>query len=314
MDTTVGRYEAKNKRFGAVLSAVVHVALLLFLLLSFLEFPDPPPGQEGILVNLGIPDMGQGNENSEPAPMDPVEDEAEEDTDPEEIIEETQEEITPPVEEEVIIDEEPEPDPVKEVVKTEDPEAIALKKREERIKSERAEAKRKQQVEENKRIAEEEARKRAEAEAKRKAAEEAARKKREADKMAEGIGGLFGPGKGKGNTGTPGSQGDPNGDPNSNVLVGKSTGSGTVGGGLDGRGVKARPKISDRTQKTGKVVVTVCVNAAGSVISAKYTQRGSTTTDSTLRSIAEKNAKKWKFEPGSVDKQCGTITFNFKVK
>ena len=118
----------------------------------------------------------------------------------------------------------------------------------------------------------------------------------------------------KGKTGTSGNQGDPGGDPNSNVLEGISTGSGKVGGGLGSRGVLASPKVTDNSQKTGRVVVKVCVDSTGKVISAKFTQGGSTTTDSRLRAVAEKNALRWKFSKGTMDKQCGTITYDFKVQ
>ena len=120
-------------------------------------------------------------------------------------------------------------------------------------------------------------------------------------------------GDGKGNTGTPGNQGDPNGDPNASNLDGISTGSGMVGGGLGNRGGKG-PKITDKSQATGRVVVKVCVDSRGKVVSAKYTQSGSTTSNSQLRRLAESNAKKWSFKPGELDKQCGTITYEFKVK
>ena len=57
------------------------------------------------------------------------------------------------------------------------------------------------------------------------------------------IGGLFGQdGDGKGETGKPGNQGDPSGDPKCmKILEGISTGSGDIGGNLGGRGVLYKP-------------------------------------------------------------------------
>src|SRR5690606_8890900 len=127
------------------------------------------------------------------------------------------------------------------------------------------------------------------------------------------YGDLLGTG-GKGNTGKPGSQGDPNGDPNSNILEGISNGSGRVGGGLGNRGVLHEPRIEDRSQKTGRVVISVCVDKSGKVIRAEYTQKGSTTTDSELREIARKAALQFKFTTSEIVEQCGTITVDFKVK
>jgi len=339
--TAVNQHEEKNKKTGAVFSFAVHVGLFILALLPFLTFPDPPPGQEGILVNLGIPDVGQGSENapiasSEPEVSEPVE----------ETVEAEPEEVAEPE----VVEPEPEPEPVeevappvktepvkKEVVKTEDPKALALKKKKEKERKEqeerrKADAEKKRKADAKKRA---DAKKKADAEAKKRAA--AAKKKAEADakKKAEDAakakaaadakkyndaknkyGSLFGggDGEGKGKTGKPGNQGDPGGDPNSNNLEGISTGTGKVGGGLGSRGVLASPRVTDNSQKKGRVVVKVCVDGNGKVISAKFTQSGSTTTDSTLRAKAEKNARSWKFSKGSMDKQCGTITYDFKVK
>jgi TonB family protein len=87
-----------------------------------------------------------------------------------------------------------------------------------------------------------------------------------------------------------------------------------VGGGLGSRGVTYEPKISDNSQKVGKVVVNVCVDRSGKVISAEYTQKGSTTTDSDLRELAERSARKFVFTESGIEKQCGTITVDFKVR
>ncbi len=93
-----------------------------------------------------------------------------------------------------------------------------------------------------------------------------------------------------------------------------STGSGEIGGGLGGRGVLSKPKITDNSQKVGDVVMKVCVNSDGQVISAKFTQAGSTSSDPGLVATAVKAAKKYKFSKGSVDKQCGTIKIKFRVR
>ena len=132
-----------------------------------------------------------------------------------------------------------------------------------------------------------------------------------------GFGGAFGGGngKGKGNSGKTGNPGDPNGDPNSNVLTGITTGSGTVGGGLGGRGIKNKGQtITDNTQDAGTVYLNVCVDSQGNVVSAEYTQKGSTTNNSQLIAKAIANAKQWKFQSSSIDKQCGTIRYDFKLK
>ena len=162
------------------------------------------------------------------------------------------------------------------------------------------------------RIKEAQAKKQAQAESQRKAAEEA--KRQEAyNNTKKSYGDLLG-GDGKGNTGKPGNQGDPSGDPNAKALEGISKGSGRVGGGLGNRGVLHEPKISDASQKTGRVVISVCVDKNGKVIKADYTQKGSTTTDSELKDIARRAAMQFKFTDSDVEEQCGTITVDFKIK
>jgi TonB family protein len=303
MESIITTQERKNSTRGKVISVVVHIGLILLALLPLLHYPDPPPGQEGILVNLGLPDVGQGDENA--GPTAPAE--------PEPAEESPQEEEVEPEPEPEPVKADPVPVPEKEVVKTEDPNEVALKRKKEEERKRQEEADRKQREEEAKQKAEAEAKRKAEAEAKKRAEEEA-RKKAEADKLKNDIGGLFGEGSGKGNTGTAGNQGDPNGDPNASNLEGISTGSGKVGGGLGSRGVLKSPAVTENSQKAGTVVVSVCVDSNGKVVSADFTQRGSTTADSQLVNAAIRNAKNWQFSDGSVDKQCGTITYNFKVK
>lgn len=89
----------------------------------------------------------------------------------------------------------------------------------------------------------------------------------------------------------------------------------SIGSELAARPVVARPKMTDeQTQKTGKVVVNICVDAAGNVVSADYTQRGSTTNDPELCARAVAWAKEYRFAPTKQAKQCGEIVFNFRLK
>jgi len=111
-----------------------------------------------------------------------------------------------------------------------------------------------------------------------------------------------------------GVQGDPLGSRDAKILEGISRGKGEVGEGLDSRGILYEPNFDDSSQKSGRVVVKVCINNMGKVISSKFTQRGSSTTDLELITIAEKNAKKYRFTPSNKERQCGTITIDFIVK
>ena len=190
----------------------------------------------------------------------------------------------------------------KDVVTAEDPNVAAIKKREEERKK----------VVEDERRRDKEAKEKAEIAEKERKADEA-RKQAEYDKAKKQFGDAFG-GSGKGSTDKAGNQGDPKGDPNAKNLEGISTGKGNIGGGLSGRGVVYQPTITDKSQKTGIVVVNICVNNKGEVTRATYTQKGSTTADNDLRRIAETSAKKFKFSASNVDEQCGTVTINFKVQ
>jgi TonB family protein len=256
---------------GWAVSLAMHILFLALLCLPFLVTRIPPPESEGLLVNLGLQDQGQGNEtpkgqtkelSASPTPQKP------------------QPEIKPSASH----------TPAKETVQK------SITSKEDSGVTAR----------------ETEAREKAAADAQRKAAEEA-QQQAAYNNAKKSYGDLLG-NSGKGNTGKAGSQGDPNGDPNSDILEGISKGSGRVGGGLGNRGVLHEPQINDRSQKTGRVVITVCVDKTGKVIKAEYTQKGSTTTDSELRDMARKAALQFKFTTSEIEEQCGTITVDFKVK
>lgn len=288
----------QDERKGRIISGIVHAIMLLLIILPLMSYPDPPPGQQGVLVSFGTPDMGSGDDMP--------------DTQQEEMVNPTPpSEVAPPEVEEV--KEEPKEKPKQKPkettkVKTQNnAETIRIKQEQAKeTKRRELEAQRQREIDAQERAAEA-AKRKADAEAKAKA--DAEKKKYEDAKKQ--YGGLFGGGKGE--TDSPGNQGDPNGNPNSDVLTGISTGAGTIGGGLENRG-GAGPAIEDRSQEQGKVVIRICVNSSGKVTSAEFTQRGSTTSSRTLIALAKKNALQYTFNSGSTDKQCGTIAYNFRVQ
>ncbi len=307
LDYQVNQKERQNKNKARLSSTAVLLLLLVLFVFPFFTYPDPKPEQEGILVNLGFPDQGQGSENA--APAAPSKPQVSEPTPP-------VPEPTPPQPEPIPQKAAPQPEP-KDVVTTEDPEAIALKKQQEeqRRAQEAAEQRRREEAARKEAVEEAERKQREAAERKRR--EEQARKESEANKLKDQLGGLFNNnGEGKGNTGTSGSQGDPNGDPDASKLEGITTGSGKVGGGLAGRGGSG-PQLSDKSQKSGQLTIRVCINSSGKVVSADFTQQGSygsVAADQTIIRNTINNAKKWNFDSGTQDKQCGTITYVFKLK
>ncbi|MBB4077907.1 outer membrane biosynthesis protein TonB [Lewinella aquimaris] len=323
MNTTLSESELRGDRAGKITATVGFLLIVVLLLIPIFFFQNPPPGQPGILVNLGFVDMGDGDENAaapsqpkpEPEPTPAVAAPA-----------------TPPPPPPAA---KPEPKPEqREVIVTEDPAAIALRKQkareeaarqaDERRQKQEADAERRRQQQEadaERRRQQEEAaeRKRQEdaAAARAAAAAEAERKRQaEAAALKGQLGGAFGTGNGRGNTGTPGNQGVDNGDPNADRLSGISTGSGRVSGGLGGRGVLASPPVQENSQVSGTVVIEVCVNPQGQITKADYTQNGSSTADPTLVAAARNNAKKWRFVADQMApaEQCGRISYNFKVQ
>ena len=73
-------------------------------------------------------------------------------------------------------------------------------------------------------------------------------------------------GSGKGNTGQTGNQGNSEGDPNAKNLEGIHAGAGQVDAGLGSRGVLTAPRLTDTSQKTGKVRIKVCLDGDGNVM------------------------------------------------
>ena len=292
----------KKARLGALVYFTLLMAMILYPIISH---QNPPPGQEGVLVNLGLPDQGQGEENASGGAPEPELDEPT----PEPAAPEPTQPAPEPVKE--TPKPKPKPQPTKPVVESPSPEELAIKRQKEREQRERAAEERRQR--EAKAAAE--AKARAEAEAKRQKEEAERQKREEADRLKDQLGGLFGSGSGNGTTGTPGNQGVEDGDPDASKLEGISTGSGQVGGGLGNRGIMNSPRVTENSQDKGRIVLRVCVDASGKVVSAEYQQRGSTSTSTRLINAAIRNARQWKFNAGAADsKQCGTITYDFKLQ
>lgn len=128
---------------------------------------------------------------------------------------------------------------------------------------------------------------------------------------------------GDGQGGGPGDQGKPNGDPTSRNYDGNGTGFGTGSGNglgdgnvqLSGRKLKYKPVVTDKSQATGKVIVTIKVDRNGKVVDAYFTQLGSTTSDPGLVKTSVDAARKYQFDenPGAAELQTGKILFIYKL-
>jgi len=113
-----------------------------------------------------------------------------------------------------------------------------------------------------------------------------------------------------------GDQGSPNGNPNSDSYTGNG-GSGSSGiqvtGTLRNRGFSL-PRMQDDFNENGTVYVDIVVDANGNVTDANINPRGTTTTNSSLRSIALSKAKLIKFHASSNASESGTIIVYLKLQ
>jgi len=125
--------------------------------------------------------------------------------------------------------------------------------------------------------------------------------------------------QGQGVAGGKGDQGKINGSPNSDSYNGNA-GSGksgvSISKGLQGRRITKLPSFEDEFNENAKVAVDIKVDKSGSVLSATFQPRGSTTSDGGMREIAIRKARLLKFSanPEGSDTELGTIIFNFRLK
>ncbi len=122
----------------------------------------------------------------------------------------------------------------------------------------------------------------------------------------------------QGIAGGKGDQGKAGGNPESDSYNG-SGGSGksgvSISRGLQGRRISKLPSFEDEFNDNAKVAVDVKVDGNGTVVSATYQPRGSTTSDAGMRDIAIRKAKMIKFNPSANgEESIGTLIFNFRLK
>jgi len=107
--------------------------------------------------------------------------------------------------------------------------------------------------------------------------------------------------------------------PGEGTGTGPGKGPGSGGGisfDLANRTLIRKPSIDDKSQETGRVVVSITVDKDGNVTEARPGARGSTTTSAYLFGKAKEAAMKAKFSPNpdGADIQKGTMTFVFLVQ
>ena len=306
----------KLNRRGLIATIVYHALLLALLLFAGLTFPDPPPEEEGILVNFGTDEFGlgdfepmgddqqAGNPDEEVTQaQEPVEEEVEEYVEP---VEEVREAYTPP--DPVEVDQTQD---LEEVQVKEEPKPTAEELERERIEQERIERERREEQErlEQERI-------------ERERREEQERIERERQAQAErlnnlgrdafgnqGVGETEG---GEGITQGGGNQGDPNGSPDAdNYGTGGGLGDGISFGGLGSRrGSVPKPNLEgcEVTQRI-EIRVDIRVNRNGNVVIATVGE--ATYQDKCIWDMVVEAAKKSKFsaDQNAESTQTGWIKY-----
>jgi len=308
----------KLKRRGLIATIVYHALLLVLLIFAGLTFPDPPPEEEGILVNFGTDEFGLGDfepmgddqqagnpEEEITQIQEPIEEEVEEYMEP---VEEVREAYTPP--DPVEVDQTQD---VEETKVIEKPKPTAEELERKRLEQERIERERR---EEQERIEQERI--------EREAREEQERIERERQAQAERLNNLGRDAFGNQGVGeTEGGEGITEGGGNQGVTTGSpdaenyGTGGG-LGNNVDSYGLGSRkargtwpdPNMSgcDVTQKI-VVKVEIQVDQNGNVVNAIVIE--STYSDNCIWKMVVEAAKKSKF---SVDqaasfRQTGWIRY-----
>ncbi len=122
-----------------------------------------------------------------------------------------------------------------------------------------------------------------------------------------------GTGQNEGETGQPGDQGKPHGDPDVNNHDGLGGAGNGISYSLGGRGAKHLPKPSYISQEQGKIIVTIWVNKEGKVVKAVAGAKGTNIADLRLSKLTKEAALRSIFnpDPNAPDVQKGSITYNF---
>lgn len=267
----------KDKRKALIISLIIYIGLAILFLFFGLKYPDPPLEESGVEISMA--DFGYDDTGSgEYEPSISNSSPIEEN----EVIEEsTVEEAVEAVEEEVVTQEESEisvPESNEEVVNevTEDPKQVE------------------QQVE----------------------AEPEPEPEPQIDEQLQNVLGAWDEAE---NTDSEGSQ--PGTTGNEGIESGNPEGKGTFGGNgssfeLGGRSMISGPKMGEKPTEEGKVVLNIWVDREGNILRTSQNLKESTTVSQYLFNLANKAAKRAKFNPSpnAAPQQKGKMTFIFILR
>lgn len=267
-----------SDRNGKIAATIYTVVCLFFLFALKCESPEEDYSNEGVIVNLGFTDNGKSDNTPEAIQQDVVE------------------EVTPQEQVEEVVSE------VVEESVTQDNVDVDVTAQEEVAEvTETVEEVTEEVVEEVQEVVEE--------------VEEVV--EQQADPNALFNGPTNSPNQGTGDQN--GDQGNPDGSIESNIygdITGPGLGETGKGFGLNGRSLGSKPAPVSEKQEYGIVAVKIKVNQQGKVVSASFSNQGSTTTDTYLVQLSIKEAYKVTFNPDSnaPSTQTGWVSFHYTPK
>jgi len=286
----------KERKQGLLISALIHIVLAILIIFITFRIKMPELSEEGLLVNFGYDETGQGLYEPAPqaaTPPPPPPSSSADDEAADEAI------LTQDFEEAPVV-EKKEPDP-EELRKQAEARAAAEKRRQEealaaaKLRREQAIADSIRRVEENQR-------------------QVTATTNARAASAFGNAGNTGTTGQSQGVAGGQGNQGVPEGTVGAE-RYGPGGGTGNISFSLGDRGASALPYPQYDYQGEGKVVVEVTVDQSGRVTNARSGVVGSTTQDEYLLRVAREAALKARFDSRpNTPIQKGTITYIFKLK
>jgi colicin import membrane protein len=287
----------RERKQGLLISAIVHILLAILIILVTFRVKMPELSEEGLLVNFGYDETGEGLYEPAPQPVQPP-------PPPPSTGDEGSEEaiLTQDFEEAPEV-EKKKPDP-EELRKQAEARAAAEKRRQEEAAI-AARLRREQEKADSLRRVEEEKQQRIQATNTRAANAFSNTSNTGTTGQSQGVAG--GPGNQGVESGTEGVR---------NYGEGGGSGDNRPSYDLTGRRAKSLPLPQYDIQDDGVVTVEVRVNRAGDVIMVRAGVPKTTVTDVRLIEAARKAALKTKFDSNSnaPEIQIGTITYNFKLK
>lgn len=293
LQNSAGEPLTRERKQGLIFSALIHLVVALLIIFVTFRVKIPEPIEEGLLVNFGFDETGEGLFEPAPEPVSPP-------PPPESAGEQGGEEalLTQDFEEAVEVEKkEPSPEELKRQAEARAAEIRRqLEAEAERKRIEQEEAERRKKEEEQRRI------------------DQANARARGAFSNAGNVGTS---GQSQGEAGGQGNQGVQSGTPDA-PNYGPGGGQGTDGISFDLGGRKAQSLIKPPydLQIEGVVVVAITVDRNGRVTDATPGIKGSTTLDGDLLRLAKEAALKTRFESSNDAPiiQKGTITYVFRLK